>query len=308
MEKMQYDLIIIGAGPAGMTAAIYAARHKIKFLILSLDIGGQMSWSAEVDNYPGVPDSTGIALVQKFNEHLKDYNIKIKTEEVVKIRKKGKICIVKTKKNIYESKAVIIASGKKPRKLNVPGEEEFIGKGLSYCAACDAPLYKNKTVAVIGGGNSGLEAALFLAKHAKKVYILDILPKLVGEPYLKDRVLAEKKISVITGAKTKEILGNKFVSALKYEKDNQEKKLTVEGIFVEIGLITEANFTNVKKNKWNEIMIFRSTKTHEENMTSEAGVFAAGDVTDIPTKQIVVAAGEGAKAALAAFDYIHRFK
>ena len=303
-----YDLIIIGAGPAGMTAAIYAARRKVKFLILSMDVGGQMSWSAEVDNYPGVPDQTGMALVQKFNQHLKDYNIKIKTGEVLKVEKKGKICVVKTRKQSFESKAVIIASGKKPRKLNVPGEEELIGKGLSYCATCDAPLYKNKEVAVIGGGNSGLEAALFLSKHAKKVYILDVMEKLGGEPYLRDRVLADKKIQKILGAKITEVFGKKTVSGLKFEQKRQEKKLSVQGIFVEIGLITEAGFVKVKKNKWKEIMISRSTKTHEENLTSLPGIFAAGDVTDVPSKQIVVSAGEGAKAALATFDYIHRWK
>jgi len=303
-----YDLIIIGAGPAGMTAAIYAARRKVKFLILSLDIGGQMSWSSEVDNYPGVPDSTGIALAQKFNKHLKDYKIEIKTAEVIKLERRGKLCIVSTKKNKYESKVVIIASGKKPRKLEVPGEEELVGKGLSYCATCDAPLYKNKEVTVIGGGNSGLEAALFLSKHAKKVYILDILKKLGGEPYLRERVLADKKIQKILGAKITEVLGKKTVSGLKFEQAGVQKKLAVQGIFVEIGLITKADFTKVKKNKWGEIMIFRSTRTHEENLTSLPGIFAAGDCTDIPSKQIVVAAGEGCKAALAAFDYIHRWK
>lgn len=305
---MLYDLIIIGAGPAGMTAAIYAARRKIKFLILSLDIGGQMGWSSEVDNYPGLPDTTGIEIVNRFNKHLKDYNIKVKLGEVVKLSKRGKICVIKTKKGVYETKAVIVACGKKPKKLGVPGEEEFINKGISYCATCEAPLYKDKRVVVIGGGNAGLEAALFLAKHAKKVYILEMQPKLGGEPYLKDRVLADKRISVITGAKTKEVLGNKFISGLKYEKQDEEKILKIEGIFVEIGLITEVSFTNVKKNKWDEIMIFRSTKTHEENLTSLPGVFAAGDVTDIPSKQIVAAAGEGCKAVLAAFDYIHKWK
>jgi len=304
---MLYDLIIIGAGPAGMTAAIYAARRKVKFLILSMDIGGQMGWSSEVDNYPGVADTTGMELTKKFNKHLKDYNIKIKQAEVTSLTKKGKTCIVKTKRTIYQSKAVIIACGKKPRKLNVPGEEEFTGKGVHYCATCDAPVHKNKIVTVIGGGNSGLESALFLAKYAKKVYFLEALPKLGGEPYLKDKIAADKKISIITSAKVKEISGNKFVNALKYKKEGKEQILKTQGIFVEIGLLTEVGFTKVKKNKWKEIMIFRSTKTHEENMTSEPGIFAAGDVTDIPSKQIVAAAGEGCKAALACFDYIRKW-
>jgi len=301
-------LIIIGAGPAGMTAAIYAARRKIKFLILSLDIGGQMSWSSDVENYPGIPDLAGIELVKRFNEHMKDYKIQVKNEEVLKLEKKGKICVVKTKKGFYESKAVIIASGKSPRKLNVPGEEKFLGKGVSYCAVCDAPLQRGKIVAVVGSGNSGLDASLFLSKYAKKVYLIDIVPKITGEPYLRDKVLKNKKITFIGNAKIKEILGNKFVSSLKYEQAGKEKELKVEGIFVEIGLVTKADFTNVKKNKWNEIMIFRSTLTNEENMTSIPGIFAAGDCTDIPAKQIIAAAGEGCEAALAAFDYINKWK
>ena len=166
---MLYDLIIIGSGPAGMTAAIYAARRKVKFLILSMDIGGQMGWSSDVDNYPGLPDLAGVELVKRFNEHMKEYKIEVKSEEVVKLEKKGKNCIIKTRKNKYESKTVIIASGKSPKKLNVSGEEKYLGKGVSYCAVCDAPLQKGKIVAVIGSGNSGLDASLFLSNYAKKV-------------------------------------------------------------------------------------------------------------------------------------------
>jgi alkyl hydroperoxide reductase subunit F len=309
-NKMLYDLVIIGAGPAGMTAGIYAARRKIKFMILSMDVGGQMSWSSDVDNYPGIPDESGIALVNKFNQHLKDYKIKIKSEEILKLEKDAKknICDIKTKKNNYQAKAAIIASGKKPRKLNVPGEEEFIGTGVSYCAVCDAPLYKDKIVAVIGGGNSGMDSALFLSKYAKKIYLLEALPQLGGDAYLKEKVLADKKIQVLTSVKVKGILGNKFVNRLKYEKDGKENELNVEGVFIEIGLISQYDFTDVQKNKWGEIMIYRSTISHEENMTDIPGIFAAGDCTDIPSKQIIVAAGEGAKAALAAFNYIDKWK
>ncbi len=306
---MLYDLIILGAGPAGMTAAIYAARRKIKFLMLSLDIGGQIRLSSDVDNYLGLPDLSGIEMVKKFQKHLSDYNIKPKIEEVINIKRKGKILLVKTKRNIYETKAIIIASGKKPKKLNVPGEKEFLNKGVSYCAICDAPLFKDKTVAVIGSGNSGLDASLVLSKHAKKIYLLDLAPKIVGEPYLRDKVIKNKKITFIGNIKTKEILGDKFVNAIKYEVDRQEKMLKLEGVFIEIGLVSRVDFANIiKKNKWGEIMIFRSTITHEENMTNIPGVFAAGDVTDIPAKQIAAAVGEGCQAALAAFNYIDKFK
>src|SRR4030042_6119811 len=273
-----------------------------------MDIGGQMGWSSEVDNYPGIPDSTGIALVQKFNQHLKDYNIKINLEEILNLWKKGNTCIIKTKKHIYESKAVIVACGKAPKKLKVPGEEELIGKGVSYCASCDTPLYKNKTTVVVGGGNSGMEAALFLAKYAKKIYLLDLIKKMNGEPYLIDKVMREKKISFIGEANIKKILGDNFVKGLIYEQLGKQKTLVVNGVFIEIGLINKANFTDVKKNTWGAIMLFRSTITHEENMTNISGIFAAGDCTDIPAKQIIAAAGEGCKAALAAFNYIDKWK
>ncbi len=305
---MLYDLIIIGGGPAGMTAAIYAARQKIKFMIISMDVGGQMGWSSKVENYPGVPDKSGIALVERFQKHMQDYKIKIKQEEILKLEKNKNICVVRTKKNFYESKAVIIAAGKKPRKLNVPGEDKFTGLGVNYCAVCDAPLFKDKICAVVGGGNSGMDAALFLSKYAKKVYILEYLPKLGGDNFLREKVLNEKKITVITGAKMKEIIGNKIVEKIKYEKEGNENELPIDGVFVEIGLISQYDFTDVQKNKWGEIMIFRSTISHEENMTDIPGIFAAGDCTDIPSKQIIVAAGEGAKAALASFNYINRWK
>ncbi len=306
---MLYDLIIIGAGPAGMTAAIYAARRKIKFLVLSLDIGGQISWSSDVDNYPGLPDLPGIEVVKKFQKHIGDYNIKPRIGEVVDIRRKHKILTVQTKKNIYETKTIIIASGKKSKKLNIPGEKEFLNKGVHYCATCDAPLTKDKIVAVIGSGNSGLDSSLVLSKYAKKIYLFDLTPKIAGEPYLRDKVIQNKKITFIGNAKTKEILGNKVVNAIKYEVDKQEKTLKLDSVFIEIGLVSRSDFAKIiKKNKWGEIMIFRNTITQKENMTNVSGVFAAGDVTDIPAKQIAVAVGEGCKAALAAFNYIDKFK
>ena len=306
---MLYYLIIIGAGPAGMTAAIYAARKKIKFLILGLDIGGQMAWSSDVDNYPGLPDLPGVEVVKKFQKHMADYNIKPKLSEVMDIKRKGKTLLVKTKKTIYETKTILIASGKKPKKLGVPGEEEFLNKGVNYCAVCDAPLVQDKTIAVIGGGNSGLDAALILSKYAKKVYIFDLAKKLMGEQYLKDKVKQNKKITFVGNSKTKEIIGDKVVNALKYETDSQEKTIKVDVVFIEIGLVSRADFAKiVKKNKWGEIMIFRSTISHEENMTNIPGIFAAGDVTDIPAKQIAAAVGEGCKAAMAAFNYIDKFK
>jgi len=311
-----YDLIIVGAGPAGMTAAIYAARRKVKFLILSMDVGGQMNWSSEVENYPGSAGAlTGIELVGQFQKHMADYKIRVKTAEILKVSKRGDVCFVKTKEGYYKSKAVLIATGKKPRKLGVPGEDKLLGKGLSYCATCDAPLYKGKDVAVVGGGNSGMEAVLFLSKYARKVYLLEVNAKLAGEKYLRDKVLGDSKISVIVNAKVTEIEGSNTVEGIRYLDGSTRKSLEgsalpetkvlkVGGVFVEVGLITEVGFVDVEKNKWGEIKLFRGTKTHNENLTSVPGIFAAGDCTDVVAKQIVVAAGEGAKAAMAGLDYV----
>ena len=292
-----------------MTAAIYAARKKINFIILSLDIGGQMSLSPEVDNYPGIPNVTGIQIVSKFNEHLKEYGIKIKNEEVLNISKVKNIIKVKTRNNTYECKTLIIASGKRPKKLNVEGEDEFLGRGVSYCATCDAPLTKGQKAAIIGSGNSGLDAALHLTKYATKVYIMEKMEKMGGDPILREKVEKDKKIQFIGGATIKKIQGNEIVNKITYEKEGKENTLDVTRIFIEIGLIAKVDFADiVKKNKWGEIMISRSTKTNEENLTNIPGIFAAGDATDIPAKQIVIAAGEGGKAVLAAFDYLNRFK
>jgi len=304
-----YDLIIIGAGPAGITAAIYAARRNLNFIVLSMDIGGQVAWSTEVENYTGIHLMAGVELVRKFREHMKDYKIKVKQEEVCDIKKKGKSFEIKTKKGKYSSKAVIVASGKSPRKLGIKGEDKFNGKGVFYCALCDIKYYKGKEVLIVGGGNSALESALFFSKLAKKIYILDVNPKLGGEAGLRDKVLRNKKVKHIHSAKMLEILGNSTINSVRYSQGNQEKRLKVNSVFIEIGLVTKCDYAKlVRKNKWGEVMIFRSTKTHEENMTSVPGIFAAGDVTDIPAKQIMVAAGEGAKAVMACFNYLDRIK
>lgn len=303
-----YELIIIGAGPAGITAAIYAARGKLDFLIISKDIGGQTLLSSEVENYTGYHFLKGSDLVKKFEEHLKNYKINLKVgEEVKDIKRKGKIFGVKTDKSEYFAKTIIIASGKKPRKLNVPGEDKLHNKGLTYCAICDAPLFQDKTVAVIGGGNSALDATIQLIKTAKKIYLIDISAQPKGERIRLERIKQSKKVTILNNTNTKEILGDKLVTGLKLTQNNKEKRLDVQGVFVEIGLKPNTDFAKiVKKNRREEIMIKRSTTEMHENMTNIPGIFAAGDVTDIPAKQIIVAAGEGAKAALAVFDYLNK--
>lgn len=299
-----YDTIIIGAGPAGLSAAIYAARQKISFIVLTGDIGGQTIWSTEVENYLGVHLVTGEQLVQKFEEHIKDYKIEVHEQEPAKeIKKKGKNFTVKTGKGTYEAKTIIIASGKQPRHLNVPGEKELYGKGVTYCATCDAPLYKGKTVVVVGGGNSAIEAAMILDKYAKKTYILTIEEKMQGEPILLDKIKKLKTVEVITKAKTLAITGDKFVKAIDYKQDSKKKSLKTDGVFVEIGLIPNTQFIDIiEKNDKGEII------TDKEMQSSVPGIYAAGDVNDGIEKQIVVAAGEGCVALLNAVRYIQKQK
>ncbi|MBW3002388.1 FAD-dependent oxidoreductase [Candidatus Woesearchaeota archaeon] len=299
-----YDLVIIGGGPAGLSAAIYAARQKINFIVLTGNIGGQTLWSTEVENYLGFHTLSGEQLVEKFQEHLKEYKIEVREQEPVEaVKKKGKNFELKTKKGTYQTKTVIIASGKQPRHLNVPGEKELYGKGVTYCATCDAPLYKGKTVAVIGGGNSAIEAAMILEKYAKKIYMLVWGDKIQGEPVLLDKLKAMKNLEIITKADTKAITGDKFVKGIEYEHNKEKKSLKTDGVFIEIGLIPNTQFIDiVEKNDKGEII------ANKEMQTSVPGIFAAGDVNDGVEKQIIVAAGEGCVALLEAVRYLQKLK
>ena len=306
IEMALYDLIIIGAGPAGITAAIYAARQKLKTLVISKDVGGQVALTADIENWVGYQFITGSELTKKFDEHIEAYKDTIELElgtEVIGIEKKNSNFLAKTKSRIYESRVVIIASGKKPRPLNVPGEQEFRGRGLTYCAVCDAPLFPKKDVAVIGGGNSALEAALQLTKIANKIYLINKNPAMKGEKAIIGKVEKNPKVEKVYNAITKEILGDKFVNAIRVEQNGKERKINVQGVFVEIGLIPNTDFIELAgKNKYNEIMVNSNTETNVP------GLFAAGDVADVPEKQIVVAAAEGCKAALATSRYLAKLK
>lgn len=296
-----FDLIVIGAGPAGITASVYAARKKMSFIVVTGDIGGQAAWSGDIENYTGYQFITGPELAAKFEEHMRQYGVKVKENEfVIDLQKSGDIISVKTNKNTYQAKTVIIASGKKSRELNIPGEKEFKNKGLTYCATCDGPLFSSKNVAVVGGGNSALDAALQLVKIAKKIYIINIADSLTGDAIMRAKAEAASNITVLNNTQVTAITGGKMVSAIKIKNVNgKEESLAVEGIFVEIGLLPNADFAaGIVKNQFGEI------KVNCHNGTNMSGVFAAGDVTDVPEKQIVIAAGEGAKAALSAFRYL----
>ena len=299
-----YDLIIIGAGPAGITASVYAARKRMSLLVITKDIGGQAAISGDIENYTGYQFITGPDLAAKFEEHMRKYDITLKeNEEVLELKKIGDNILVKTNKGSYEAKTAIIASGKRSKEIDVPGEKEFKNKGLTYCATCDAPLFSGKVVAVIGGGNSALDAALQLIKIAKQVYIINITSALGGDAIMREKINESKLVTVLNNTQVTVILGDKFVSGIRIKKEGKEKQLALQGIFVEIGLIPNSDFANeVEKNQFGEI------KVNSCNETNIPGVFAAGDVTDVPEKQIIIAAGEGSKAALSAFRYLSQLR
>jgi len=299
-----YDLIIIGAGPAGITASVYAARKRMNFLVITRDIGGQAALSYDIQNYVGYQFITGPDLAQKFREHLEQFNVETKEgESVTSISKDGDIVKVKTDKGEYSAKTVIIASGRIPRKLGVEGEEEFKNRGITYCATCDGPLFADKEVAVIGGGNSALDAVLQLIKIAKKIYLINIGPQLQADPIMVEKAKNSEKVVVYNNTKVEKISGDTFVKGIKISREGKEEDLAVEGIFIEIGSTPSSDFIkNIEKNESGEIFVNCLCET------SIPGIFAAGDVTNVYAKQIIVACGEGAKAALASFEYISKTK
>ena len=304
---MVYDLIIIGAGSAGVTAGIYAARQKLSILTISKDIGGQVAKKAvDIENYPGFEKISGPDLVELYKKQLMANQIDVVLDEVESISKPENSFLVAVKSGkIYEAISVIVTSGAKSKLINVPGEEEFSGKGVSYCSLCDGPIYKNKTVAVVGGGNNGFESALFLSNYVKQVFILEYGKAANADAENQELVARNKNIEIITNAKVARIEGKVFVNAIFYEDrlTGAEKKLDVNGVFVEIGYSPSTHFAKslVELNDKKEI-VFNS----ETLETKTPGLFSAGDCNVSRYKQIVMASGEGAKAALSAYNYIKR--
>lgn len=305
---MIYDLIIIGGGPAGITAGIYAGRQRMKTLLITKEFGGQMAKkTTEVCNYPGFERISGMDLIEKFVSHLeKQESVEIKHSQVRKIEKEGDIftCLT-TEDEKVESKTVIIATGADPRLLEAIGEKEFIGKGVGYCVACDGPVFRNKDIAIIGGGNAGLEAALFMTNYATKVYVLEFGSEIKADEENKEDVKKSDKIEIILNASVKEIKGDIMVKSLIYQDSisKKEKTLEVEGVFIEIGRQPATSMAKglVDFTKRDEIVVESETFA-----TKTPGLFAAGDNNSGPYKQIVTATGEGCKASLAAYDYIRK--
>ena len=323
-----YDLIIIGGSAAATSAGIYAARRNLNFKIITKDFGGEVATSGEIGNWPGTIKTDGITLAQQFKEHLKFYGVE--PEEGVEVEKinrleDGTFCIAvkrgpdsqsesrildfakrnrdKTGECDYNARAVIVATGVRPKELNIPGEKGFRNKGVTYCTVCDGPLFAGKITAVIGGGNSALEAGLMLADIAEKVYIINKNPVFKGDAILLDNLKTKKNVEIIYNAKAKEVVGKEFVNGLRYDDEaGIIQELKVDGIFVHIGVAPNSALVplETEKNAFGEIVVNKNCETNIP------GLYAAGDMTDTPFKQIIIAAGQGTTAALNVVNYLNR--
>ena len=302
MSQGIYDTIIIGGGPAGLTAGLYASRRALKTLILSKDLGGQAALSYDIENYPGVDLIDGLSLMQKFGKQAQKFGAEIKYGEVLEINKVKNQFKVKTDQNEFTGRSIILACGLAPKNLDIPGEKKFKGRGVSYCATCDGPLYKNKTVAVIGGGNSALDAAEYLSKIVKKVYLIHRRDQFRGEEVVVNRLQKDPRVELVLSSEIIEIKGDQVVESIVIKNNgyDETKEIKIDGIFVEIGYVAKTDLVKdlIKLNKVGEIITDKDTNTNEE------GIFSCGDVTDCSYKQIVISAGEGAKAALQAYKYL----
>ena len=300
-----YDLMIIGGGPAGLAASVYAARKRLKVLLISGDIGGQVNLTLGIENYLGYQFIEGPELIDKFHDQVSQFPIDQKIGHRVSRLEKidGGFEATSETGDKYQSKVAILATGKRPRQLNVPGEKELTGRGVTYCAICDGPVFSGQRVVVVGGGNSALEAALDMVKIAEHVDLVSLTP-LTGDAILIDKLGEATNLAIFTEYQTEEIKGEAFVEGMlvKNLKSGESKLLDVTGIFIEIGLVPNSELVGglVELNRWGEVPVNCSCET------AIPGLYAAGDVTDIPEKQIVVAAGEGAKAALQAHRYLQR--
>lgn len=306
MTEDTYDVVIIGGGPAGMTAGIYAGRAKLKTLLITEGFGGQMAKKAvDIENYPGFEKISGFDLIKKFENQVRSMGVEIMIDKIAILDKKADFFEIKLQDNKeIKAKSVIVASGAEPRMLNIPGEKEFIGKGISYCPTCDAPFFKNKDVAVIGGGNAGCEAVKHLLKYVTKVYVLEFNDSLGADKTNQDLVSEKPNVEIITNAQLKEIKGTNRVEEIVYldKTSGEEKTLKVAGVMVEIGYQPATSFIKEGLVDFNEAGEIKADAITAETKTK--GLFAAGDVTGGKCKQIVVAAGEGAKAASGCQKYL----
>lgn len=296
-----YDVIVIGCGPAGMTAAIYAARANKKVLILEKEaIGGQISSSPLVENYPGYISISGSELANNMYEQVDNLGVEIELEEVMKIED-GKTKKVYTDSNTYDAKTIIVATGSKYKLLDLDNELNLIGKGIHFCVSCDGAFYKNKVVAVIGGGNSAVINALSLSDICEKVYIIQNLDKLTAETALIEKLNTKNNIEIITSSYVSEILGKNELTSIKIKIIDKEKEIKLDGMFLSIGLIPQSELVQgiLKLNKFNYI---------ESNncVTEIPGIFVAGDCRDKLIRQLTVATSDGTTAAIKAIEYLNK--
>lgn len=311
------DLVIVGAAAAGCSSAIYAARRKLNFAIITKDIGGEVALSGEVNNWPGIETIQGFELAQNFAKHVKSYGIKIDEGwEIEKITKKENYFILNLKnaakeEKEIETKSVIISTGINPRRLGIPGENEFFHKGVTYCTVCDGPLFKDKITATVGAGNSGLESAIMMSGIAKKVYLLTNkantteakfgFPK--GDDVLIEKVKSLQNVKILYQASSYELFGTERVKELRYEDVSGKHILELDGVMVHIGMIPNSNFIDiVEKDNFKQIIV------NHKCQTNIPGIFAAGDVTNVAYKQIGIAVGQGITAALASIEYLNKLK
>ena len=309
MEEKTFDLIILGGGPAGLNAALYAKRGGIDVAIVDTSsVGGQPVNYLEIENYLGFPTIQGWELAEKFEQHIDKFNIqKFQNEEIQNVDLISTIKTVQTLKNTYLAKTIIIATGASPKKLGIRGEDEYIGKGVSYCAVCDGAFYKNKTVVVIGGGNAAVEEGIYLTKFAEKVYIMHRRDELRADKIIQERAFDNEKIEFIFDSVPLEIVGDsRKVNLIQYKnvKTGEIKTLNVDGVFPYIGFSPNTEFFNAQlvQDEFGFIRV-------DENMrTSEVGVFAAGDVRRTPLRQVITAVADGAVAGMSAVKYLEEVK
>jgi len=307
-QEFNFDLTILGGGPAGLSAGIYAARGELQTAVVDISMmGGQPTSYLEIENYPSYPNSGGYELMERFEEHADKFNVKkFPLETVHNVKLKGKTKIIETEDKIFNSKAIILATGAKARKLGIPGEEEFLGRGVSYCAVCDGAFFKEKVICVIGGGNSAVEEALYLTKFAGKVYIIHRRDELRADKIIQQRAFKNPQIEFIYNSVPLEIVGTNMVNSIviKNVKTNQIKEVKTNGVFPYIGFSSNSElFTEDLKKDDNGFIV-----TNEKMETSIPGVYAAGDLRNTPLRQVITAASDGAIAATYAIKYIEEME
>lgn len=306
-----YDVVIIGGGPAGVGASVYAARKKMKTMLVAEGFGGQSIVSADIHNWIGDRNISGVELAKKLEAHARSYepDLEIKDDRVEKVERsqaQSGIFLLTTKQgHAIETRTVLICTGSRRKRLGVPGEDRFDGKGVAYCSICDAPLFGGKAVAVVGGGNAGLEAVIDLNAYAEKIFLLQRRDALKGDPVTQEKIKAFPKVTIIYNAITQEILGDSFVSGLRYKdiKTGEEKILAVEGVFVEIGSLPNNGLAQglVQMDFVGRIIVDPRT-----GQASEPGIWAAGDVTDGLYQQNNIAVGDAIRAVLNIHGYLER--